>query len=290
MKRKSNVLLSGILSLFLVATVFTATACGSTATTAALDAGSGEQTETTATETETTTDTSEATETETSETAEQYVVNFVTDEHVTVTVYHTQDVTGSGTKSASAVARSGDTGGILTDGTGQVNYVLTFDDGYELASIEASPTGNFNKNKADPEAEGNADYYRLTKITGDVTVTVTSQAIGAEEDLTQGYRVNFVTDGHATITVYNTQKLEDGTETTVAYSRDGKSGLLTKTNGQINFVITFDDGYELSSVEATPDDNYNKLNSDPEKDGSANYYRLTKVTGEVTITVTTQAK
>lgn len=303
MKRKQTALLLCIISVFLIATLLLATACDVTVTTTPQgteqtqtedkDANAVEQdANTDASETNETNDNNETTETTDNneeETAE-FTVTFVTDEHVKVLVYTTQDITGEGVEATSAVARSSADGTVVTDGTGQVNYVLVFDEGYELASVEASPTENFNKNKADPEGTGNANYYRMTKITDDVTVTVTSQETGAEEDLTQGYKVEFVTDGHAAVTVYKTQALTDGTETTVAYSRDSQSGLLTKTNGQVNFVVTAEEGYEILSVEATPTDNYKNLKQDPAEDGSDDYYRITKITDEIVVTITTQAK
>ena len=90
-------------------------------------------------------------------------------------------------------------------------------------------------------------------------------------------------------TSYKTQDLTaEGAETEVAYSRDGKSGLLTKSKGQVNFVVSVDEGYEIASVEI--EGSYTNLKNDPEEDGSADYYRITKIAGDLTVTVTTQAK
>lgn len=280
-------LLGSILIIFLIAAVFTMTACGALATTAenGESVPATENTTETATGNETGTEGGDATE----QTANQYVVTFVTDEHVTVTVYDTQDITGTGTETDTAYARNGETGAVATDGTGQVNFVLTFDDGYEIASLEDAPSDNRKNVKVDPEADGSENYYRITKITGDLTVTISSKAAEEEEDLTQGYRVSFVTDEHVTVTVYKTQDLTaEGETTDVAYSRDSATGLLTQTGGQVNFVVNVDDGYEIASIDVAGE--YKNLKNDPEADGSADYYRVTKIAGELTVTIATQTK
>ena len=287
-------LLSSILIIFLIAAVFTVTACGALTTTAtetetATDTATATETATETATAETATGTEDGTAGDTTETVTQYVVTFVTDEHVVVTVYDTQDITGEGTETLTAYARNGETGAITTDGTGQVNFVLTFDDGYEIASMEDEPSGNRKNVKVDPEGDGSENYYRITKITGDLTVTIESKATEEVEDLTQGYQVSFVTDEHVTVTVYKTQDLAaDGETTDVAYSRDSATGLLTKSDGQVNFVVNADDGYEIASVDV--DGQYKNLKNDPEADGSTDYYRITKIAGDLTVTITTQNK
>ena len=88
----------------------------------------------------------------------------------------------------------------------------------------------------------------------------------------------------ASVTVYETQNLngECVESATVAYPRDSETGLIDCAGeGQINFVVNLQPGYVLDSVTATPKSSYNKLNVP-----GTNYYRLTKVTGDLTITVT----
>ena len=98
-----------------------------------------------------------------------HTVTFNKDERATVDVYNTQDyTTASATNVTSAVARNSDTGEIDMSGDGQVNFKVNVAEGYEIASITADT--NF-KNLKDL---GNG-MYRLTKVTGPVTVTITTK-------------------------------------------------------------------------------------------------------------------
>lgn len=122
------------------------------------------------------TETTEPTEQPTETAVTGFAVTFVTDEHASVTVYDTQDTTSGGTENAtSAYARDSATGDILTDGNGQVNFVVVPDDGYEIESV--TPEGGYKNLKAVDSVT-----YRVTKITGAVTVTVTTKEISAEEE------------------------------------------------------------------------------------------------------------
>ena len=143
----------------------------------------------------------------------------------------------------------------------------------------------YNKVKGSADT-GVENGYRITKIAADLEVTVTSQETGTEEDLTQGYKVTFTTDENVTVTVYPTQALsgEDGVETTVAYSRESGTGKLTKTDGQVNFVVTVAEGYEIDTVEVTSGGYKNLKN--PADDTVENSYRITKITSDLEVTVT----
>lgn len=104
----------------------------------------------------------------------------------------------------------------------------------------------------------------------------------AEED--PGFKVTFVAD-HASIDVYYTQdySVADETGVTTAYARSSSTGNMdTSGDGQVNFKVTVDDGYVLKNVSA--DKNYKNLKGQDDT-GVENMYRLTKITGEVTVTV-----
>ena len=108
-----------------------------------------------------------------------YKVTFAADEHATVDVYYTQDYSAADeTNVTTAVARDSDSGEIDISGDGQVNFKVTVDEGYELASIAADKNYKNLKDSADTKVEG---IYRLTKITGDVTVTIATQSTGSGE-------------------------------------------------------------------------------------------------------------
>lgn len=115
---------------------------------------------------------------------EGYLVTFVTDEHSSVTVYDTQDMTSGGTENAeTAYARNASTGEVDTSGGGQVNFVVVADSGYEVDSITAE--GGYKNLKGSSDT-GVENGYRLTKVTGAVTVTVTTKETSEEEEETEG--------------------------------------------------------------------------------------------------------
>ncbi len=221
-----------------------------------------------------------------------YTVTFVTDDDVSVTVYQTQDDMTDGSNgevTTTALSRDADTGTATKDGTGQVNFLLVFSDGYELDNItidkeEDSGYGNL-KGSADTEI---TNGYRITKITSDLTVTVTAKSTNEEEDLTQGYQVTFSAGEHVSVTVFKTQDLTSGgTENaTVAYSRDGTTGALTLDGGQVNFLLVFDDGYELDTLDVNG--SYKNL-KDSADTGVTNAYRITKIASALTVVITAKA-
>lgn len=105
---------------------------------------------------------------------EGYKITFVTDEHVSVTVSATQDFSTETDLTENAVAvyaKNSDTGEIDVSGNGQVNFQLLVDDGYTVSSVTASPSNYKNLKTVD---ETNF-IYRITKITGDITVTVVTE-------------------------------------------------------------------------------------------------------------------
>jgi hypothetical protein len=103
-----------------------------------------------------------------------FVAAFSHDNVVQVTVYTTQAYT-DGVIATSAPARDADTGLVLTTGDGQVNFMITVATGYQVTSVAVTPSGNY-KNLKTPEELGRPNTYRITRITGNVTVTITTQA------------------------------------------------------------------------------------------------------------------
>ena len=214
---------------------------------------------------------------------EGFTVTFVLDSNVTVIVYATQsDMTEgvNGEVGTTAKSKDSDTGEV-TSSDGQVNFVLSFNEGYELDTIEITGTYNKLKGSADTLIENG---YRITKIQSDLTVTVKSKVAGQEENLDDGYLVSFTVPEGVTITTYPTQDFEtEGTVDTKAYSRDSATGALTKTDGQVNFVLTLPLGYEVDEI--TIEGEYKNL-----KDLGNLGYRITKIAGELTVTITIKEK
>ena len=88
-------------------------------------------------------------------------------------VYYTQDyTTANETNVTSTVSRNSDTGSPDSTGDGQVNFTVSLKDGYELDSVTVS--GNY-KNLKDVSTDSLPNTYRVTKISGDLTITVTTK-------------------------------------------------------------------------------------------------------------------
>lgn len=282
---------------------------------------------------------------------EGYTITFAGDSGVSsVTVYNTQDYAGA-SESVSAngttVSRSSATGEPDSTGDGQVNFTVVLADGYALDSISA--TSGTNKNIKGPTDTGLANTYRITKISADTTITITTVqcehgtvASGTtpswnwSEDygkatlsytcadcsntvnvdgavssvLTSADLITFTAnasigstnytdtktaapftatfscdEGVESVNLYYTQDYTaaDEENVTTAVARDSDSGCPVVTgDGQINFVVVLKDGYTLGSV--TADGAYKNVKDT----GVANTYRVTKVSGALTIHVTTE--
>ncbi|MBQ1388419.1 MAG: carbohydrate-binding domain-containing protein [Clostridia bacterium] len=94
----------------------------------------------------------------------------------TITTYATHDYTNGEENQTEAYAREDNAGGIVTDGTGQINFKVTPAAGYTVKSVSA--TEGTYKNIKTPEDTGAENTYRITKITGDLTITITLEKSG----------------------------------------------------------------------------------------------------------------
>jgi hypothetical protein len=215
------------------------------------------------------------------ETDKGYAVTFQCDEHVSVIVYADQEMETDGEKTNTTVSLDKDTGEPTSSGEGQVNFLLVFDEGYSLDDIKVD--GTIKNLKGYPETFAE-NLYRITRIESDLTVTISVRETAAEEDFTQGYLVKFNTDDHVRVVVYRTQALTNGEETTVAYSRNDSTGALSKDGtGQVNFLLIFDEGYSLGTIDVV-EGTYNQLKYPSKtKEGC---YRITKIESELVVTVT----
>lgn len=282
---------------------------------------------------------------------EGYTISFAGDSGVTsVTVYNTQDYSGASesiSATGTTVSRSSATGEPDSTGDGQVNFTIVLNDGYALDSV--SVTAGTYKNIKGPTDTGLANTYRITKISGDTTITITTvqcehgtiasgttptwtwsdgygtatlsytcadcgntvnvdgstssvltssdlitftakATIGSTEYTDTKTAAPFTADfncdeGVESINVYYTQDYTtvDEENVTAAVARDSDSGdPVVSGDGQINFVVVLKDGYTLSNVSASGA--YKNLKDT----GVENTYRVTKVTGALTVTITTE--
>ena len=110
-------------------------------------------------------------------------------------------------------------------------------------------------------------------------------ALTAETPQT-GYEVTFQAQRASVDVLYyskNDYSVPSETGVTSAFARDSKGEIDTSGDGQVNFRVTPESGYEIVSV--TADRNYKNLKG-AEDTGVEGIYRLTKVTGPVTVTIT----
>lgn len=207
-------------------------------------------------------------------------------ENATVNVYYKQDYTAADeTNVTTAIARNSDTGESDGSGSGQINFAVVPADGHKVDSVTVSEENNYNNLKV---VSANDNLYRITKITGDLTVNITTSKTDGSEEEDKGCDVTFVTDENSSVNVYYTQDYKAASETNVtkAVSRNSTSGVADSTgDGQVNFTVVTADGYEVDniSIEGT----YKNLKG-PGDTGVADTYRVTKVQSALTITITTK--
>lgn len=143
--------------------------------------------------------------TEPEDTTGAFVATFAADEHVaSITVSKTQDFTDADNlilNAETAYSRDGDTGEIVTTAeAGQINFIVNLEDGYEIDTVTATE-GTYTNVKIG--TAGKLDYsnaVRITKVKGDMTVTIKTKEVSVEEAET----------GSGTITYSGTSVSYDG--------------------------------------------------------------------------------
>ena len=222
-----------------------------------------------------------------------YKASFACAKGSSVTVYDTQDAAAEGTQNAAiAYARNSETGEIDLTGDGQINFRVITPENARIANVIVAPSENYKNLK-----EIEPGLYRVTKVTGDLTITVVTESNICEHEFVDGecilcgkkaYRIDFNCDDHCSVTVYDTQVLENGTEKAAfAYAKSSETGKIDISgDGQASFVVVPKPGYEVASVTAEPA-NFKNLKT-PADTMSPNYYRITKITGDITVSVSVE--
>ena len=161
-------------------------------------------------------------------------------------------------------------------------------------SVTACKGGSWSHNwDAGTESSGLMTYTctncgDVERQTIDATVSIDpcDHSVEQSEIVDEGYTVTFAGDsGVSSITVYNTQDYSGASESVSAtgstVSRSSATGEPDSTgDGQVNFTVVLNDGYALDTV--TVSGSYKNL-----KDLGDNTYRVTKIAGELAITITT---
>lgn len=195
-----------------------------------------------------------------------------------VFVYPTQDYTAAPVRAASAFSSDGTTGA-LTKEDGQINFAVAVPEGY-TASVEVTPASAY-KNLKTPADTGKENTYRITKIKDDLTVRVRLIAdLPAEE----GWTVRFQCDPGVDVWVYPAADYtQTPTNTRETISVASATGTPTKTDGQVNFLVTGAD--ELDNFEVTISPKAYKNLKDSSETGQANTYRITKISGDLDVQI-----
>lgn len=216
--------------------------------------------------------------------AEAYTATFVIDSNVKVLVYDTKDMTGEGIEALTAKSKDGTTGEEIGDGSGQINFKLVFEDGYELENLTITPTDGYTNLKGSADT-GVENGYRITKVSSDLIITITTKAITEESEDEEGFVSTFELT-NCKVYVYDTQDMSgDGTLTTKAVAKDSALGtVLTDGNGQINFIVVADEGYYIDNTCINILGTYKNLKT-PADTGVENGYRITKISSDLTITI-----
>lgn len=110
-------------------------------------------------------------------------------------------------------------------------------------------------------------------------------ACGAHQSEFNQFKVTFALEDGISVLIYPTQTATVGYSAHFAYARDSVTGaLLNNGDGQVNFEVLLPEGRSISSITVTPADNYKNL-KDTVKDNNPYTYRLTKITGDLTVTI-----
>ena len=126
----------------------------------------------------------------------------------------------------------------------EVNFKLQFEDGYysdgNLMTISGTMGQEWNKLCCE-----DLDTYSITKLKGDITVTIAEEA-GVEPN---SFTAN-VTAEHCTVVFYQGEKNSDGTNIDEGaagkYDSKNKSGVVTRAKTQFNFEVFPETGYEFA--------------------------------------------
>lgn len=174
---------------------------------------------------------------------------------------------------------------VLADGEEGDLYAAVYEDGSLKSAKKVKAVSGRVDLGSDMEYDSQTDLLRCF-LWKDMTPLSTAFTGEPEEEI-QGFKASFATDGNVQIYVSGTQDFaETKTDPEWVYARDGSTGeILTDGNGQINFKAVPIDGYEIESVTVSPA-NYKNIKT-PADTGIENAYRITKVTGDITVTVNT---
>lgn len=231
---------------------------------------------------------------------EGYDVTFVP-EHCKVLVYSTKKYTTETPVETNTAKAKDEEGNIVAydpddiELQPQVSFKVVPDEGYSVNATNITVEGTYKNLKQNPDSqEGQDDIFRITKVQTDLTVKI----VAVQGEQAKGYKVAFVLE-HCSVKVYIGPKNADGSnldapEDGVYYARikDGDYAI-GFTTPQINFEVVCENGYEF--VPEIVSDKVNFITGDYNKfqvksHDLGDYYNMTKIASDLTITITATAK
>ena len=164
-----------------------------------------------------------------------FTVTFAEYENCEVTVYTTQTISDSYLDTGTTYyARNSDTGEIDTSGDGQINFTIVPASGYAVTVVTVS--GSY-KNIKWPSEIGTDNAYRITKISSDLTVTITATPEESESgELNAGTETVTWTYQDHTLTA-NGSLSETSLLAVSSYDSDGKmlsAGIISASGGTVS--------------------------------------------------------
>ncbi|MCV2231880.1 carbohydrate-binding domain-containing protein [Acholeplasma manati] len=168
-----------------------------------------------------------------------------------------------------------------TDETTTIYFQLIFEEGYELDQIVQDDTL-----LTIVTLDSDLGHYAITVPVKSSQITVTSK-LSETTELDNAFEGTFILDDHVSVIIYETQTSTEGEESLIGVAKDGTTGeILIDGEGQINFKVVLDEGYVIKAITITPT-NYKNLKLPTEL--GENTYRITKITSDITISITTKS-
>ena len=101
------------------------------------------------------------------------------------------------------------------DEDAQVNFLVVLENGYELESITAEPAANYKnfKGYSDTQVE---NMYRITKVVGELTITVTTKAVQPPTEATEATGSTEATEATGSTEATEATQATETTEATQA--------------------------------------------------------------------------
>lgn len=126
-----------------------------------------------------------------------YTAQFVKDEHVKINVFYTQDYGKISEENvSSAAARNSSTGLPDNTGDGQINFQVVTALGYKLEEVKVE--GEYKNLKELSDAEQIENLYRVTKVKGNLTITIKTVEVVDEFKIQDAARLDAINNKRGT--------------------------------------------------------------------------------------------